>query len=189
MVNNAETTAKNAEKDNHNDPGMCLQVCRTWAGINSMYPDAVTAWNHTNDKHPGDRKPPRGSAVYWKGGSQGYGHIAISLGNGKVRSTDACGSGCVGTRDLGWFESNWGLPYAGWAWDINEVTIPHGDSGGDDEDMPLTEKEIEKIAQAVWQFQLAVYDTEDPDDTKMAKVIVSQTHSRAGKAAGYKQDG
>jgi hypothetical protein len=32
----------------------------------------------------------------------------------------------VATVDLGWVERAWGLRYAGWAWDINEVTIPHG---------------------------------------------------------------
>jgi hypothetical protein len=104
---------------------MCLQQSRQWAGIPARYPDATTAWKHTNDRHPGHRNPPRGAAVYWTGGRQGYGHIGISLGNGKVRSTDANGRGKVGTVTIGWVERNWNLPYAGWAWDINEVTIPH----------------------------------------------------------------
>jgi|SRR5262245_2870514 len=90
-----------------------------------MYADAATAWRNTNDRYPGNRNPPRGSAVYWTGGSHGYGHIAISVGGGKVRSTDAGGSGRVATVDLGWVEAHWGLPYAGWAWDINEQTIGH----------------------------------------------------------------
>lgn len=142
MAYNAETTARNAEADKSNDPGYCLQQCRIWAGIPAMYPDATTAWKNTNDRYPGNKNPPRGSAVYWTGGSHGYGHIAISLGNGKVRSTDAGGSGKVATVDLGWVQSHWGLPYAGWAWDINEVTIPHdtngggGGSSGGDEDVP-----------------------------------------------------
>jgi len=143
MVYDAERTAANAEADKTNDPGYCLQQCRIWAGIPAMYPDATTAWKNTNDRYPGNKNPPRGSAVYWTGGSHGYGHIAISLGNGKVRSTDAGGSGKVATVDLGWVQAAWGLPYAGWAWDINEVTIPHGTNSGDgggnggkDEDVP-----------------------------------------------------
>jgi len=144
MVHTAEETAHHAETDQHNEPGFCLQQCRIWAGISPCYPDATTAWKHTHNRHPGDRDPPRGSAVYWTGGSQGFGHITISLGHGRVRSTDACGPGCVATRDLGWFESNWGLAYAGWAWDINEVTIPHGE-----DDMPLNDDDLERIAKRV----------------------------------------
>ena len=136
MVYNADQTADRAAADTLNDPGYCLQQCRIWAGINSLYPDASTAWYNTNDRHPGNRNPPRGSMVYWTGGSHGYGHIACSMGGGKVRSTDAGGAGRVATVDLGWVESHWGLPYAGWAWDVNEVTIPHGEQPPEEEDMP-----------------------------------------------------
>ena len=125
MAYTAEQTARNAANDRANAPGMCLQVCRTWAGISARYPDAATAWRNTNDRHPGNRNPPRGSAVFWTGGSRGYGHIAISLGGGKVRSTDAGGRGRVATVELGWVERNWGQHYAGWSWDINEQTIVH----------------------------------------------------------------
>ncbi len=133
MVNNAETTAKNAESDSTNDPGYCLQWCRQKAGINSKYGDAATAWRNTNDRYPGSKNAPRGSMVYWTGGSHGYGHIAVSVGNGKVRSTDAGGKGKVATVSIDWVQNNWGLPYAGWAWDVNEVTIPHSSGGGDDD--------------------------------------------------------
>jgi hypothetical protein len=125
MVFISRRTALRAEADSYNPIGYCLQQCRIWAGIPARYPDAATAWRNANDKHR-DRKPPRGAAVYWTGGSRGYGHIAISLGGGKVRSTDAAGAGRVATRTIGWFDRNWSsLTYAGWAWDINEVTIPH----------------------------------------------------------------
>jgi hypothetical protein len=144
MPNSAEQTAKNAEADSTNDPGYCLQQCRMWAGIGSMYPDASTAWRNTNDRHPGDMNAPRGSAVYWTGGSHGYGHIAISVGGGKVRSTDAGGSGHVATVSIGWVHDHWGLPYAGWAWDINEQTIGHGD-----EEDEVKDEDIEAIASRV----------------------------------------
>lgn len=125
MANNATKTARAAEHDSFNAPGMCLQQSRTWAAIPARYPDAATAWRNANDKHR-DKNPPRGAAVYWVGGSRGFGHIAISLGKHKVRSTDAGGSGRVATRTIGWFGRHWpSLKYAGWAWDINEVTIPH----------------------------------------------------------------
>jgi hypothetical protein len=126
MVFRAGIAARNAENDRVNAPGMCLQQTRMWAGIPARYLNASTAWRNTNNRHPGDRtNVPRGAAVYWTGGSRGFGHIALSVGNGKVRSTDAGGRGKVATVDLGWVERAWGLDYAGWAWDINEVTIPH----------------------------------------------------------------
>lgn len=125
MVYSAEQSARNAENDRTNAVGMCLQVVRTWSGIPARYPDASTAWRNTNDRHPGSKAAPRGSDVYWTGGSRGHGHIAKSLGGGKVRSTDAGGSGRVATVDIGWVERNWHMKYAGWSWDTNEVTIPH----------------------------------------------------------------
>lgn len=124
MVYTAARTARNAENDRTNIPGYCLIQVRTWAGIPARYGTASIAWLNTNDRHPKNRNPPRGAAVYWTGGSHGYGHIALSLGGGKIRSTDIP-SGKVSTVDLGWIERNWHHTYAGWAWDINEVTIPH----------------------------------------------------------------
>ena len=125
MVYTAAVCARNAENDRFNDPGMCQQQVRIWCGVGARYPDAATAWRNTNDRHPGNRNPPRGAPVFWTGGSAGHGHVAMSLGNGKVRSTDAGGRGVVATVDLGFFERVWHLKYGGWAWDINEVTIPH----------------------------------------------------------------
>lgn len=134
MANDAEQTARNAEQSTTCKAGYCLQWSRERAAIPSLYNDAADAWRATNDRHPGDRNPPRGSMVYWTGGSNGYGHIAVSRGDGTVRSTDAGGAGKVATVSLGWVENNWGLPYAGWAWDVNEVTIPHAaGAGGPDE--------------------------------------------------------
>ena len=125
MVYSAERSARNAENDRTNGVGMCLQQVRLWSDIPARYPDATTAWRNTNDRHPGNRKPPRGSDVYWTGGSRGHGHIAKSLGNGKIRTTDVPSGRCA-TVDLGYIERNWHLTYAGWSWDTNEVTIPHG---------------------------------------------------------------
>jgi len=125
MAFTAAIAARNAVNDRTNDPGMCQQQTRIWAGISAKYPDAATAWRNTNDRHPGDRNPPRGSFVFWTGGSAGHGHVAMSLGGGKIRSTDAGGRGRVATVELGWVERNWGQHYAGWSWDNNEQTVIH----------------------------------------------------------------
>lgn len=135
MVRTADQTATNAEASTTNEPGYCLKWSRQRADIGSCYPDAATAWAHANNRHPGDRNPPRGAMVYWTGGASGYGHIAVALGGGKVRSTDSGGAGKPATVDIGWPEKHWGLPYAGWADNVNEVTIPGvgaGAGGGED---------------------------------------------------------
>lgn len=167
MVNDAATTATNAEATHTNNPGYCLQWSRERAAIGSRYGDAATAWRNTNDPHPGDRNPPRGAMAYWTGGANGYGHIAPSVGGGKVRSTDSGGAGQVATVDVGWPERAWGLTYAGWAWDVNEVTIPH-DTGGD-EDVELGDP-ITK-----WS----------PDEGSQGKITVGKT---LNQARGYAED-
>jgi hypothetical protein len=171
MVNDHETTARNAESTNSNDPGMCLQWSRQRAAIGSRYGDAATAWRNTINPHPGDRNPPRGAMTYWTGGGSGYGHIAPSVGGGKVRSTDSGGKGKPATVDLAWVERNWGLTYAGWAWDVNGVTIPHPDdtTGGGDDEMELSD-DIGK-----WS----------PDDGSQGQTTVGKT---LNQARGYAED-
>ena len=119
----AETIAS-AKRSTFNVPGHCLQWSREQAGIPSKYADAASAWQHAIGRRPGDLRPPRGAAVYWTGGSSGYGHIAISLGDGKVRSTDAAGSGQVATVPIRRLSAEWHLRYAGWANSINGYKIP-----------------------------------------------------------------
>lgn len=88
--------------------------------------DAVDGWfsEPKSARHPGDRNPPAGVPVAWAGGSSGFGHRAISLGGGKIRSTDANGLGWVGTVPLAWVEQNWGLRYLGWSETCTGYLIP-----------------------------------------------------------------
>jgi hypothetical protein len=119
----AETVAA-AEASSYNVPGQCLGWTREQADIPSLYDDAASAWEHATDRHPGDTTPPKGAAVYWLGGSSGHGHVAISLGDGRVRSSDAGGYGVVGTIQLQRLTREWGLEYAGWSDSINGYRIP-----------------------------------------------------------------
>jgi hypothetical protein len=113
-----------AQRSSVNAPGRCLEWSREQAGIPSKYADATTAWEHATGRRPADTSPPRGAAVYWTGGSSGYGHIAISLGGGMVRSSDAGGTGQVATVRISKLSSDWNLQYAGWANSINGYRIP-----------------------------------------------------------------
>ncbi|QWF23369.1 CHAP domain-containing protein [Nocardioides sp. LMS-CY] len=121
---NAAQTAASAMESTTNEPGQCLGWAREQAGIPSKYAAATTAWRHASGRHTGNATPPRGAAVYWTGGSSGHGHVAISLGNGLVRSSDAGGSGTVATVPIRYFDREWDLEYAGWAGSINGYAIP-----------------------------------------------------------------
>jgi hypothetical protein len=118
----AQTVAR-AMRSTLNVPGMCLAWSRQQAGIPSRYSDAATAWRHAIGRRPRDPNPPRGAAVYWTGGSHGFGHIAISVGHGRVRSSDAGGQGDVATVPIHHLSVEWDLRYAGWANSINGYTI------------------------------------------------------------------
>ena len=55
------------------------------------YPTAIAHWNAAGEKHPGMDEPPRGALVYWRTGNAA-GHVALSLGGGRVISTDFNGT-------------------------------------------------------------------------------------------------
>lgn len=118
------------------DTGMCLRWVRTMFAIPAAGDydddgdaDAVDAWKRARRRHPGALTPPAGVPVFWTGGSRGHGHVAMSLGNGNVRSTDWPTAGQVGDVDIATLTARWGLPYAGWTEDLNGVTIPGGGVG------------------------------------------------------------
>jgi cell wall-associated NlpC family hydrolase len=90
-------------------------------------PDARAAYDkakragyiNTNDN------PPRGAIVWWTGGSHGHGHVAISLGNRRIVTTDAYSKGVkTGEHSLGWVHQEWGLKYAGWSWSFAATKLP-----------------------------------------------------------------
>lgn len=92
--------------------------------------DAVDGWLSEPDwaKHHLDRNPPEGAPVAFSGGSAGYGHRAISLGDGKIRSTDMNGSryapGVVGTTTIEAIEARMGVHYLGWSETMTGLKIP-----------------------------------------------------------------
>lgn len=105
--------------------GMCLYYVQEWYGAPHVYPDAWSQWANARLKHPGDRNPPAGYPVCY--GRPGiHGHIALSTGGGRIRSTDCPGNGQVGETDLDWPTRRWGHPYVGWIGDCGGVTIPGG---------------------------------------------------------------
>lgn len=91
-------------------------VAQAWGQSHSGYEDAHAQWQAAVAQgiaHPGDHAPPRGALVFydWTGSVGGvtdnYGHVAISLGDGRIISTSV--DGRVGITTLDHFAN-----YDGW---------------------------------------------------------------------------
>ncbi len=99
--------------------GMCQAFTVTMFGTGAVGDydgdgdaDAVDGWEkakargkvRTASQIHDFKKIPSGVALYWTGGSRGYGHAAVSIGGGKMVTTDAAAGGIVGIRDIeGWW--------------------------------------------------------------------------------------
>lgn len=96
--------------------------------------DAIDGWlsEPKRARHLGDRNPPAGFPVAFKGGPNG--HRAISRGGGMIRSTDfdgkskQCVHGVVGNGTIAEVEKALSKTYVGWSETIGGHPIPHDDS-------------------------------------------------------------
>lgn len=78
--------------------------------------DANAGWNATTLRRY-DKNPPAGAPVYWSGYQ--HGHIAISVGGGRVRSTDCPTNGRVSELAIADIPKRWpGLTYRGYGLDF-----------------------------------------------------------------------
>jgi hypothetical protein len=165
------TAVSNGHAVSSYDTGMCQKFVRDqcWR-VPSLYGSAIEAWNGSADKHPGDRTPPNGAPVYYRGGQ--YGH-AVLYCHGGIRSTDCQSGGRVSDTDLDWPVRNWGYTYLGWTGDINGVDLPLGGTAppkGDDmpEYVHMALKKDATLAGDTWEF--LEWDTVVSDSTGKAGV-------------------
>ena len=101
----------------------------------SGYATAISHWNAipANEKHPGDNNPPPGALVFWSGN---LGHVALSVGNGEVVSTDYPHSGMVSKTPISTITNGWGKSYLGWSVPVFQGQVsqagfnPSGPLGG-----------------------------------------------------------
>ena len=186
MVFHVDEVIRRAEADQQNSPGYCLQQVREWAGIPARFPTAAIAWNYAERKQT-SRTPRRGAFMFWTGGSKGYGHIALHLGNGLIRSTDAGGSGRVATRTLEWFETNWpSQNYVGWTDNVNGITVPGVMGDGFDmaeiSDLRQVVREelrneefIKKVGDEVWRREFSATNANGASVRKSAREYLTTT--------------
>lgn len=123
---------KNALGTSRNPVGMCDHQVGVYYGYSSSgYATAIAHWNAISgaDKHPGDLNPPAGALVFWSGGSSGAGHVALSLGGGKIVSTDYPRAGITSTTTIDAISNGWGEHYMGWSkpvfqGQVNQASFP-----------------------------------------------------------------
>ena len=97
--------------------GMCDNfVGNCWGHSASGYASAIVHWNQTPAKYKHTGTPPPGALVFFRGGR--YGHVALSLGGNKARSTDFSGGkyvpNVVGTGSIQDIAKAMGHAYLGW---------------------------------------------------------------------------
>jgi hypothetical protein len=111
--------------------------------------------------------------VYWGGGT--FGHIALSVGGGKVRSTDWPDKGVVGEVSIEKLTRVWNKPYRGWSSDFAGVPIPGlggapsiaatGAAAGAGGSAPIDDEAIRpgKRNEAVRRFNKVLWDSMPAD--------------------------
>jgi hypothetical protein len=107
-------------------PRTCLMEVRQYYGIPAVAPTAYDAWINTpSARRHVSSPPPRGYPVFWSrpGTSPRPGHVAISLGDGMVRSTDWPTAGKVGNARISDISAAWGLTYLGWTTSLNGYSV------------------------------------------------------------------
>ena len=104
-----------ARATTRNRDDYCLFHVQSWLAAPWSGPYAEWAWGHWGGQHHGDRRPPPGVPVYWHSPRHKYGHIALSVGGGRIRSTDWPRDTYVGETSIDEMTRAWGIQYLGWS--------------------------------------------------------------------------
>lgn len=139
----------------------CEKLCRTAYGLGAHYSSA----NLHHDAIPGGHRfgtdPPfPGDLILYRNSS--YGHIVVATGDGwNVYTNDYGGRGtvCVAdARDLvGWCGATTGYVANAWWSNTNKIH-----THTEDDDMALTDDDVQRIADAVWKKVLKAPDETTP---------------------------
>lgn len=103
--------------------GQCLHF--VWRCLDGQHkyglPDANAAFRASRHLHT-TGTPPAGVPVYFLGSK--HGHVALSVGGGRIRSTDWPSSNRISEVKISDLAQAWGRRYAGWAADMAGHRIP-----------------------------------------------------------------
>lgn len=104
--------------------GMCLKFVRTCYGIGPKEPSAKAAWANAKRRHVTSSTAdiPVGAPIFLSHPKSRYGHVAIYLGGGNMRTTNSTTNRIHTDSVKKWI--GWGYKLDGWTEDLNGVTIP-----------------------------------------------------------------
>lgn len=143
--------------------------------------DAVSYLRSEGHLYQGN--PPRGSMVLWT--SPVSGHASLSLGLKRKRfwnkrvwmiaSTDVKGPNTVGRVPLSYIAQEWGYTYAGWSdWYAGEFY----EVG---RKVALSDKDVNRIADAVWEKKLDADPSTPAKEPKKAGWLLGKIHQNTKK--------
>jgi hypothetical protein len=138
--------------------GQCMQRCRELVDAPAIGdydgdgdPDAEDGWKYAKHKHPTNNPAeiPGGCYAWWKGGSNDNWHVAYADpdARGQCWSTDIERTGYFDLVPITLIHQKWGLTLVGWSEDIDGVRVY--DAATQEDDMPLTDDDVQKVAKAV----------------------------------------
>lgn len=183
--------------------GLCLKASRSAWGLPGGWEDADAWWNAcpAEHRHPWTSTPPPGAPVYWRIGA--HGHVALATGDGDIYGTDIPTNDQVGRSSINAPRDRWGATPVGWASWLNGAALPldTDDDTPEDPDMPLSDDDLDKIAQRVWAYELSTGYQKDGsyNANKRRRVSVSSLLAEGAASAanlwdrvfqtGYQKDG
>jgi len=141
IIRSAKQALAVADNTTKCEPNSCQRITQSYYDVfgtpdldKDTEHDAIDGWlsEPNSARHLGDRKPPAGFPVAFKGGANG--HRAISRGGGIIRSTDFNSrtkkfeKGVVGNGTIAEVEKAMSKTYVGWSETIGGHSIPHDDS-------------------------------------------------------------
>lgn len=113
----------------HQAAGYCLENARYEFNIPAKYRTAWLSWQGAGgsagaNTHTNPANAPADVPVFWSGGHDGAGHVAISAGGGYCYTTDWNGQSAVWTKvKISDIAKRWGLHYLGWSETLNGVRV------------------------------------------------------------------
>lgn len=106
---------------------MCLKFVQDCYNAQPTEPSALQSWNNSNTKHELSNvgqlgEVPMGAPLYMTDGNP-YGHVALYLGGGLMRTTNSA-TGRIHTDPVSLWVNNYGYHLQGWTEDIEGQMIP-----------------------------------------------------------------
>jgi len=120
----------------------CEKFVESAWGKPGRYASAISHWGvavREKRAYKGSKDAPPGAFVFWGGGQ--YGHTAISIGGGKVVSTDILRRGKADIVNIDTITKRWNKPYLGWA-DPSKNTRLRKGATPIDSDSPTSGNEV-----------------------------------------------